>query len=190
MKGTCKFDPSSGAALGDKQYLPDGTTGHEVVADPWGVHWTAAREGALTHGEHRSSTTALTSYFRRVQREVRDGTEHSPLTRAASLAIRRLKQASTDELDTFVWLAVAERLADKGFWSAWMLNHYVPRCPHCHSETKFRPGVGMHEAVCASSPKQHGAVDAAIERRVRSLLEAAFDDVAFDEDDPAPLALF
>ncbi|ELZ84442.1 hypothetical protein C453_12886 [Haloferax elongans ATCC BAA-1513] len=190
MRGTCKFDPSSGAALGETQYLPDGTTGREVVSDPWGVHWTAAREGALTHGEHRSSTTALTSYFRRVQREVRGGDEDASLTRAASLAIRRVKAAATDELDTFVWLAVAERLAEKGHWTAWMLNHYVPRCPHCHSEAKFRAGVQMHEAVCASSPDRHGAVDAAIEARVRSLLETAFDDVAFDEDDPSDLALF
>jgi hypothetical protein len=168
------FDPQSGAPLSEQRHYP-GAYDHGVrtpVYHPTS-EWEAGREGALTNGELRSAQQGLLGYFRRVQRRVRE--PDPTLDRTAALALKRLK-AATDAIDTFVWYALAERLAAKGHWTAWMLDHVNARCPQCSSRVKFRPAVGRLEAVCASAPSDHGAVDEAVRDRVAEIYEAAFDD--------------
>lgn len=188
------FDPDSGAPLEDAKDFPPGTRrGRDQGRRPVQEHplavtddWVDRREGSMTNGELVSSTDGLLGYFRRAHRQVR---EPAPaLDRAAALAIKRVKRAtnSQDEpigehaLDVVVWYVTAERLARKGHWTAWMLDHAIPRCPHCRSALKFRPAVDGLEGVCASSPNRHGAVDDAIRDRIRELYRHAFDD-AVDE---------
>lgn len=186
MKSACRFDPETGAPLSrDTEYHPDYGPGVKVrtpVEHPDAVDWHIGREGALTNGELRSSDRGLLGYFRRVHRLVR--TPNPDLDRAAALAIKRLKASNTHELDCFLWYALAERLAAKGYWVAWMVDFAVPRCPHCASQLKFRPGVDHLEAMCASQPTTHGAVDDDIHDRVTAIYESAFDDAL-----PAPRIL-
>lgn len=139
----------------------------------------------MTNGELVSSADGLLGYFRRVHRDVRSEPDPA-LDRAAALAIKRVRGAESSQgdpvgehaLDCMVWYAVAERLARKGHWTAWMLDQTIPRCPRCRSALKFRPGVDGLEGVCASSPSRHGSVDEAIREHVRELYGAAFEPVA------------
>lgn len=184
------FDPDSGAPLETEKEFPPGVRsgrdqGRRAVEEhPLAVtdDWVRRREGSMTNGELVSSTDGLLGFFRRTQRQVRE--PDPALDRAAALAIRRIKRATNaqDEpigenaLDVEVWYVAAERLARKGYWTAWMLDHAIPRCPHCSSQLKFRPAVGGLEGVCATSPSRHGAVDDAIREGIRALYAAAFDD--------------
>ncbi|MFD1515096.1 hypothetical protein [Halomarina rubra] len=168
------FDPQSGAPLSRDRHYP-GAYRHGVrtpLNHP-NAEWDDSREGALTNGELRSAQQGLLGYFRRVQRQVRQ--PEPSIDRQAALALKRLK-AATDAIDTFVWYALAEYLARQGHWVAWMLDHTHARSPHCASRVKFRPAVGRLEAVCASAPKAHGAVDEAIRDRVGDIYTAAFDE--------------
>ncbi len=106
----------------------------------------------------------------------------------AALALKRLKAEAPRALDSFVWYALAERLAAKGYWAAWMLDHVIARCPHptqrvdgevvgrCGSRLKFRPGVGKLEGVCAKCPHEHGAVDEALVEYIGDIYRASFDE--------------
>ena len=180
------FDPESGAPLSrEKHWTPWHRVGVRTPVEDPQAEWHAGREGALTNGELQSSQQGLLGYFRRVHRDARD--PNPELDRTAALALKRLKSvdatdhAAAGALDAIVWLALAERLAAKGHWVAWMLDHFVPRCPHCASALKFRRGVWALEAVCASSPNRHGTVDDAIHDAVATLYRAAFDDAAADD---------
>jgi hypothetical protein len=173
------FDPGSGAPLSpDKDYPPGARAGRDQGARTPVEHphaaWTRGREGALTNGELVSSAEGLLGYFRRSHRQVRPPA--AGLDCAAALAIKRLKAADDRAMDALVWYALAERLARKGHWTAWMLDHAIPRCPRCRSQLKFRPGVDGLEGVCASAPNRHGAVDGAIREHIRVLYDAAFDE--------------
>lgn len=190
------FDPASGAPLAStKEYTPganDPRESHsgrdqgarEVVENPMAVcsDWVAEREGSLTNGELVSSEHGLLGYFRRTHRQVREPLPE--LDRAAATTFRKIKAITEDDTayDATIWYVAAERLAAKGYWSVWMLDHATPRCPHptatgrCGSTLKFRPAVDGLEGMCASSPNRHGAVDEAIRERVRELYDAAFGD--------------
>lgn len=199
------FDPASGAPLAEtKEYTPGPNDPREshagrdqgarlVVEDATAVSadWVDEREGSLTNGELISAAEGLLGFFRRTHRQVRP--PNVSADRAAALAIKQVKATESDDnyLDAMVWYTVAERLAAKGYWSAWMLDHAVPRCPHptatgrCGSALKFRPGVEHLEGVCASSPGRHGAVDDAIRDRVRTLYADAF----LDDEEASPAEL-
>lgn len=179
------FDPESGAPLSeDKEYPPWYATGvRQVEQDPvtstvgpdGAAQWHGGREGALTNGELESSRRGLLGYFRRVLRKSRD--PDPKLEMAAASALRKLKAVDSRPIDTTVWWALAERLAQEGHWSAWMFSHVIPRCPRCHSRLKFRAAVYEMDAICATSPNRHGTVNDEIAEAVLELHEAAFDDV-------------
>lgn len=175
MIGPVAFDPDSGAPLSeDRYYHPDFSGGRDVGAATPEPHplaaWDGSREGALTNGELRSSGVGLTAYFRRMRS---NAGLPAAIDSPAALAIKQLK--ATDAIDAFVWLAAAERLATNGHWSAWMLDHYVPRCPHCASRCKFDASKSP-EPRCASAPNDHGHVGVDIRDRVGELYVAAFDE--------------
>lgn len=192
------FDPDSGAPLEDnKQYPPGVRDGRDqgrrlVQEHPLAVsgNWLDEREGSMTNGELVSSASGLLGYFRRAHRDVRD--PDPALDRAAAAAIKQVRATDVGRgaIDTFAWYTTAERLARKGHWVAWMLDQCIPRCPHCRSELKFRPGVSRLEGVCATNPHRHGAVDDAVRERVAQLYEAAFDQIVVDEDGDPDLQLF
>lgn len=170
----CAFDPQSGAPLGEERHYPASwTVGarspeyHETAA------WTDSREGALTNGELVSTKQGLLAYFKRTYRAVH-GDPDAKVERAAALAFHRLKATQDTALDSFVWYATAERLARKGIWSVWMLDHANPRCPLCRSGVRFREAVWSLEAICVAEPHQHGCVDEAIHDRVADLYGQAF----------------
>ncbi len=177
MKHEFAFDPESGAPLSDEHdYHPDHGVPVRTPVQHHTSQWTASREGALTNGELRSSGDGLIGYFRHKHREVR--APDNRLDQAAALGIRKLKSAEDNKfaLDCFLWYALAEKLAKKGHWVAWMLDFAGARCPKCHSRLKFRPAIDKLEGVCASSEHDHGAVDDDIRSTVRRLYERAFDD--------------
>lgn len=177
------FDPDSGAPVESTKEFPPGVrSGRDqgrrlVVEHPLAVtrNWVAHREGSMTNGELTSSAQGLLGYFRRVHRTVRD--PDPALDRAAATAINAIRRTDDGRgiADTFVWYAVAERLARKGHWVAWMLDATTPRCPDCRSQLKFRPAVDGLEGICASSPHRHGTVDAAIRERIHALYASAFE---------------
>ncbi|MFC5970091.1 hypothetical protein ACFPYI_01985 [Halomarina salina] len=168
------FDPQSGAPLTEERHYPGSYRIGVRTPIPHPLsNWTSSREGALTNGELRSAQQGLLGYFRRIHRLVRE--PDPALDRAAALALKRLK-AGPNTIDALTWYALAEYLARQGYWVAWMLDHVNARCPHCASRVKFRPAVDRLEAVCASAPMDHGAVDEAIRERVAEMYEAAFDD--------------
>lgn len=179
------FDPDSGAPLKrDKEFPPGARAGRDqgrrlVTEHPLAVtdDWLEKREGSMTNGELCSSTNGLLGYFRRVHRQVREDPDPA-LDRAAATALKRIRgtESGTGAIDTFVWYVLAERLARKGHWAAWMLDQCIPRCPRCRSRLKFRPGVGGLEGVCATSPHRHGAVGDAVRERIRDLYAEAFDE--------------
>lgn len=189
------FDPDSGAPLAaEKEFPPGVRAGRDqgrrlvenhplAVTSDWGE-----REGSMTNGELCSSGDGLLGYFRRVHRKVR--TPNPALDRAAAAAIRQVRRtdAGRRAADTFVWYVVAERLAQRGYWSAWMLDHCIPRCPYCRSMLKFRPAVGKLEGVCARNAHRHGAVDEAIRERIHELYAAAFGELLDDGFDPTDFA--
>lgn len=189
MLDEMRFDPQSGAPLSDLKHYP-GTynCGVRIPDQHPDAEWTAAREGALTNGELVSAQQGLLGYFRRSQRQQREEPEPA-MDRAAALALKRLRSEFPRALDAMVWYALAERLARKGFWASWMLDHANPRCPHptqhdeggavvarCGSRVKFRAGVDHLEAICASSPSEHGAVDERVRERVASIYRGTFDE--------------
>lgn len=200
------FDPDSGAPLSETRYrypdagypsgdteatfsYADGRFSHAArtpVNHP-DVEWSASREGALTNGELHSSARGLLGYFRRIHRKVR--APQPEMDRAAACAIKRIRSERRTAWDCYVWYALAERLAAKGYWVAWMLDYVEPRCPyqgtsttHCGSDVKFRPATSVErggtylEAVCASSPHEHGVVDDAICEHVGAIYTETFDD--------------
>jgi len=181
------FDPATGAPLSEERHYPDhGVPCRQPEFDATvAKFWSTGREGALTNGELVSSLQGLLGYFRRVQRELR--APNPELDRAAATALRRLKSATDQRgdprrnaIDSIVWYALAERLARQDFWTAWMLDAAIPRCPHCHSRLKFRGGIDNLEGVCASSPSRHGSVDDAIHEAIAAVYDAAFVDDADD----------
>lgn len=192
MLGWHSFDPETGAPLSeDKHYHPGTPVKSDDRADPYRqgartpvehpvVDWHSGREGALTNGELCSSLDGLIGYFRRMHRRARP--PNPKLDQSAALAFKRLKSAEEHVADSFVWYCAAERLARKGHWAAWMLDHTQPRCPRCNSTCKFRPGMDALEPVCASSPSRHGSVEDAIRTRITELYEAAFDETIAPDD--------
>ena len=168
------FDPQSGAPLTEERHYPGSYRVGVRTPIPHPVsNWHLGREGALTNGELRSAQQGLLGYFRRVHRNVR--APDPQLDQSAALGLKRIKAAS-DAIDALVWYVLAERLAEKGHWVAWMLDHVNARCPQCSSRVKFRPAVGGLEAICASSPSDHGTVDEKIHDRVAEIYLAAFDE--------------
>jgi hypothetical protein len=103
---------------------------------------------------------------------------------ASRSALYQLKRANEQTADCFIWYTLAERLARRGYDSAWMADHATPRCPLCAdsaharagSETKFREGVWFNEAICATRPSEHGCVDEAVRETVVSVYNATFDE--------------
>lgn len=187
MKLAHAFDPATGTPLSETRLhaTPSGANDHVTVPIRTPVEHAAVdvdwskREGTLTNGEIRSDQQGLKGHFRRVHRAVRD--EPVPkLDCAAVLAIKRLKAANEDEIDSFVWLALAERLAEKGYWVAWMLEHFLPRCPECESTLKFRKAVFRADSICASAPSVHGAVDDGIRTRTMWAYQNAFEATSFE----------
>ncbi|MFC6825705.1 hypothetical protein [Halopelagius fulvigenes] len=143
---------------------------HEAIDADW-----SNREGALTNGELSSSDAGLLGYFKRVHRQ--EFAEPNPkMDCAAAAAIKQLKAQRNHTRDTFLWLALAERLASKGYPARWMLDYFTPRCPLCGSIAKFPGGKFGSEAICASAEQDHGAVDDAIREKITEFYENAFDD--------------
>lgn len=176
MLGECRFDPATGAPLSDSKSYPPGERHWVGVRSPKkhpDAAWIANRDEALTNGELQSSDQGLLGYFRRIHRTVREDPDPS-LDRAAALGIKRLKAVREHSIDAYVWLALGEYLSRRGFWVSWMLDHYVPRCPHCHSTVKFKQGVDPI-AYCASDGG-HGDIDDQIRSQVIDLYNAAVQD--------------
>ncbi|MWG34839.1 hypothetical protein [Halomarina oriensis] len=213
-----RFDPKSGAPLASAKEFPTPKgygpyPGHRLRAHQHGVrtvdehplaessNWVEEREGSLTNGELISAGSGLLGYFRRKHRDVREA--DPALDRAAALAIKRIKAidgegydgldtwSALSTPDTYVWYALAERLAAKGHWSTWMLDHCNPRCPHsvegdekivnCAALLKFRPGIDGLEGVCSRHPNDHGTVHGYGESQVRDRVASIYRR-AFDED--------
>lgn len=187
MKGAYAFDPVSGAQLSEERNYttPSGHSGthipgHVYVSVRTPVDCPRDREGMLTNGEIVSAGTGLLGYFRTTHRRVRPPVPK--MDSAAALALKRLKAADDpnqrgdrDPLsDAFLWLALAERLAAKGYWAGWMLDQFTPRCPHCDSTLKFRDACFEADARCASYPNEHGTVNEAIREKVSSVYKRTF----------------
>lgn len=182
------FDPATGAPLTDDKHYPAsyrfGVRSPERHPDSG---WITNRDEALTNGELRSSREGLLGYFKRIHRAVREPLPE--LDSAAALALSRLK-ATDDEnesvyrgtIDTFIWYALAERLARKGYWVSWMIDFAIPRCPHCYSEIKFKQGARLI-AKCGSD-SDHGMVHDDIIETVTDVYNAAFARVDGEIEEP------
>lgn len=166
------FDPATGAPLSEDKTYPDnyrfGVRSPVYHPDS---RWTQYRDQALTNGELQSSTGGLLGYFRRVHRSARP--PDPSLDSAAALALHRIDSDEHNHIDTFVWYALAERLARKGHWVSWMIDFATPRCPHCHSELKFDRGA--HPIGKCASSAEHGMVHDDILDRVVEIYNTAFD---------------
>lgn len=79
-----------------------------------------------------------------------------------------------NHIDTFVWYALAERLHRKGYWVSCMIDHALPRCPHCHGRAKFQRGARLI-AYCVSSG-EHGMIHDDLLERITEIYNSAFDE--------------
>lgn len=180
------FDPATGAPLSDDKIYPDHYRfGVRSPAYHPNCSWIENRDQAFTNGELRSSREGLIGYFKRVHRACR--VPDPRLDSAAALAITRLKTDDDDdqyrgEIDTFIWYALAERLARKGHWVSWMIDFAIPRCPHCYSEIRFEQGARLI-AKCGSDGS-HGMVHDDMLERVTTVYNNAFAHIDGAIDEP------
>jgi hypothetical protein len=142
MLGHDAFCPESGAPLSEERHYDEsGRPLRAVVDDPSDGPGGPTNEGELTAGSRRSSTRALTRYFRRCHRRHCD--PDPALYRVASAAIVRLKRTATGRgaWDVHVWYALYHHLDRRGFDVGWMAVHAGLRCPDCHGRLRFEdPG--------------------------------------------------
>ena len=211
MIGINAFDPDSGAPLSEERYYYPGqatrskehavehekkktyfTQGARVPVYHPEVAWSDDCEGRLTNGKLCSSTMGILGYFRRIHRRALD--EPIPaMDRSAALAVKQLNgsRETGGDWDCYIWYALAERLAKKGYETRWMFDYADPRCPRpsgstrCGSMVKYRSAVSVEkggtflETICASEPNRHGSIDDAIRERVGEIYEGSFDE-SFD----------
>lgn len=137
MKGHHAFCPKSGAPLSeDVHYDEIGRSLRHAVADDQPTQTQS--DGELTNGALRSSKVAVFNYFRRSHQ--RHHEEDARLYTKAAVALSRLKRTASgkSEWDMYVWYALGERLARRGFDVKWMNVHIEPRCPECAGKLKFQ----------------------------------------------------
>ncbi|WP_433630480.1 hypothetical protein [Halomicrococcus sp. NG-SE-24] len=136
MKGRHAFCPKSGAQLSDEVHYDE--TGRALRHGVGDDHAAKTQpNGELTNGALRSSKVAIFNYFRRCHQRHRDA--DSSLYPKAAIALSRLKRAASGDVawDMYVWLALGERLDQRGFDVHWMNAHVELRCPRCGGRLKF-----------------------------------------------------
>jgi hypothetical protein len=140
MKGQHAFDPHTGSNLKDERLWPDGRPVRQPVDGT----------GHLTNGELKSSRVALQQRFETAYQRSHAGRDvPDDLARTVGTALYQLKRE--DDWDCWVWFALAEHLARRGYWSTWMGSFVEPRCPRCGSRLQIeRALVGYHYARCGS----------------------------------------
>lgn len=187
MKGHYAFCPKSGAPLSETVHYDEvGRPLRHAVSD--GHVAKTEPSGELTNGALRSSKVAVFNYFRRCHQRHHD--DDGQLYSKTAVALSRLKRAAsgTTEWDMYVWFALGERLAERGFDVGWMNAHIEPRCPHCAGRLSYDQfGADAITARCGTNCTGDDA-DRLTEIRadVVDLYDAAF---AADPPEPDELVL-
>ena len=175
MKGHNAFCPKSGAQLSEEvHYDENGRALRHGVDDD---HTARTRpEGELTNGALRSSKVAIFNYFRRCHQRHQD--IDSSLYSKVAVALSRLKRTASNDAawDMYVWLALGERLARRGFDVHWMNAHVELRCPRCGGRLKFEESACDDVvAACGTDCANDGGDRLAeIRETVVDLYEGAF----------------
>ena len=151
MKGRNAFCPKSGAQLSEEVHYDE--TGRALRHGIKDDQTTKTQPtGELTNGALRSSKVAIFNYFRRCHQRHHDA--DSPLYSKTAIALSRLKRTASghEAWDMYIWLALGERLDQRGFDVEWMNAHIELRCPHCNGQLKFsEPTCNGVSATCGTN---------------------------------------
>lgn len=199
MRGPNAFCPGSGAPLSERRHHRAGRPQrHSTSGD-------VEYGGVLTNGELVSSRTALLRYFEDCHGRHagaddpsdqgsgtddagdrhagtddsgdRDGPDDA-LYRAAATALVRLKRVDGKHWDVWVWVALQECLARRGFDVDWMAGHATARCPRCAGRLRWERGpTDEPRPRCVGTCDADAGLLDALHEEVRTLYARAFEPI-------------